>query len=72
MLNMLHILRFVSSKCHLFHNATSFGSCIIRILHTGCAKIKKISGAKGLIRRKLVKTYCELEVQLNVYANTGA
>jgi hypothetical protein len=40
-LNMLHILRFFfSSKCRLFHNATFFGSCIIRILHTGCAKIK--------------------------------
>jgi len=30
---------FFSSKCHLFHNATLFGSCIIRILHTECAKI---------------------------------
>ena len=30
---------FFSSKCHLFHNATFFGSCIIHILHTGCAKI---------------------------------
>jgi len=28
-----------SSKCRLFHNATLFGSCIIRILPTGCAKI---------------------------------
>jgi hypothetical protein len=27
-----------SSKCHLFHNA-AFGSCIIHILHTECAKI---------------------------------
>jgi hypothetical protein len=27
-----------------------FGSCIIHILYTGCAKIKKnYSGAKGLI-----------------------
>jgi len=25
----------------LFHNATFFGSCIIHILHTGCAKIFK-------------------------------
>jgi hypothetical protein len=39
-LNMLHTLRFFSySKCNLFNNATFFGSCIIRILHTGCAKI---------------------------------
>ena len=38
-LNMLHNLRFFSSKCRLFHNATLFGSCIIRILPTECAKI---------------------------------
>jgi hypothetical protein len=30
---------FFSSKCRLFHNATFFGSYIIHILHTGCAKI---------------------------------
>ena len=30
---------FFTSKYLLFHNATLFGSCIIRILHTGCAKI---------------------------------
>ena len=30
---------FFSSKCRLFHNATFFGSCIIHILHTACAKI---------------------------------
>ena len=32
---------FFSSKCSLFHNANLFGSCIIHILYTGCAKIKK-------------------------------
>ena len=33
----------------MFHNANLFGSCIIHILYTGCAKIKKNnSGAKGL------------------------
>jgi len=37
-LNMLHTLRF-PFKCRLFHNATFFGSCIIHILHSGCAKI---------------------------------
>jgi hypothetical protein len=37
--NLLHTLCFFSSKCRLFHNATFFGACIIRILHTGCAKI---------------------------------
>ena len=43
---------FSSSQCSLFHNANLFGSCIIHILYTGCAKIKKknnYSGAKGLI-----------------------
>jgi hypothetical protein len=30
---------FFSSKRRLFHNATFFGSCIINILHTECAKI---------------------------------
>jgi hypothetical protein len=30
---------FFSSKCRLFDNAIFFGSCIIHILHTGCAKI---------------------------------
>ena len=33
---------FFSSKCSLFHNACLFGSCIIHILYTGCAEIKKI------------------------------
>jgi len=33
----------------LFHNANLFGSCIIHILYTECAEIKKNnSGAKGL------------------------
>jgi hypothetical protein len=38
----------MTTKCRLFHNATFFGSCIIHILHTECANIKKKSGAKGL------------------------
>ena len=33
---------FFSSKCSLFHNSNIFGSWIIHILYTGCAKIKKI------------------------------
>ena len=33
---------FSSLKCSLFHNANLFGSCIIHILYTVCAKIKKI------------------------------
>jgi len=40
---------FFSSKCSLFHNSNVFGSCIIHILYTGCAKIKEnYSGAKRL------------------------
>ena len=47
---MLYTVRFFSSKCSLFHNAKLFGSCIIHILYTECAKIKKNNfGAKGLI-----------------------
>ena len=32
----------------VFQNSNLFGSCIIHILYTGCAKIKKKSGAKRL------------------------
>ena len=42
-LNMLHILRFFSSRCRLFHNAFFFDSCNIHILN-----FKENSGAKGL------------------------
>ena len=37
-------------KCSLFHNSNVFGACVIHILYTGCAKIKKKnnSGAKRL------------------------
>ena len=38
-LNMVYNLRFFSSKCRLFHNSNVFGSCIIHILYTVCAKI---------------------------------
>ena len=40
-LNMVCTLRFFSSKYSLFHNYNLFGSCIIHILYTGRAKIKK-------------------------------
>ena len=42
---------FFSSKCTLFYNSNLFGSCVIHILYTACAKIKKNnnSGAKRLI-----------------------
>ena len=38
-LNMVYTLRFFPSKCSLFHNSNVFGSCIIHIFYTGCAKI---------------------------------
>jgi len=41
-LNMVYKLRFFPSKCSFFHNSKVFVSCIIHILYTGCAKIKKI------------------------------
>jgi len=37
---------FFSSKCSLFHNSNIFCSCIIHILYTGFAKIKKKNPAK--------------------------
>ena len=47
---MVYTLRFFFSlKCSLFHNSNLFGSCIIHILYSVCAKIKKNnSGAKRL------------------------
>jgi len=45
---MVYIHLFFS-KCSLIPNSDIFGSCIIHILYTGCAKIKKIIPApKGL------------------------
>ena len=44
----IHSPFFFSSKCSFFHNSNVFGSCIIHILCTGCAKIrKKIPAPKG-------------------------
>jgi hypothetical protein len=44
----------------LFHNSNVFGSCIIHILYTECAKIKKknYSGAKKLMMYKAEVTVC--------------
>jgi len=42
----------------LFHNGNLFDSCIIHILYTGCAEIKKNnSGAKGLIMQRISQNY---------------
>ena len=65
---MPSVLFFFSSKCSLFHNANLFGSCIIHILYTACAEIKKKnSGAKGLIKHRTVKMYGGLKVQIHSF-----
>jgi hypothetical protein len=39
---MVYTVRFFPlQNAVLFHNSNVFGSCIIHILYTGCAKIKK-------------------------------
>ena len=52
------------SKCSLFHSSNVFGSCIIHILYTGCAKIKK------KIRRQKVNVaipqYKSIALALNI------
>ena len=56
---------FFSSKCSLFHNANLFGSCIIHILYTECAEIKKNnSGAKGLSNIFSGRTERQKEIRL--------
>jgi len=37
----IHYTFFSLQNAVLFHNSKVFGSCIIHILYTGCAKIKK-------------------------------
>jgi len=48
---MVYNLHFFSlQNTVLFHNSNVFGSCIIHILYTGCAKIKKNNyGTKRLM-----------------------
>ena len=58
-LNMVYTVLVFSSKCSLFQNSNVFGSCIIHILYTGCAKIKKNSGAKSLIKHKVYPSTCK-------------
>ena len=65
---MVYTLRFFSLKCSLFHNSNLFGSCIIHILYTECAKIKKNnSGAKRLIKVYLLVS--ELYIHQNARCN---
>ena len=52
---MVYTLRFFfSSKCSLFHNSNILGSCIIHILYTGCAKIKKKNSGANRLKIRFV------------------
>ena len=65
---MLYTLRFFLFKMQFFflHNANLFGSCIIYILYTGCAEIKKNnSGAKGLTKWKIIFNLLTLNEEIN-------
>jgi len=56
---MVYTLHFFSSKYSLYHKSDLFGSCIIHILYTGCAKIKKNnSGSKRLIPYRGIIAVC--------------
>ena len=55
---MVYTLRlFISSICSLFHNSDVFYSCIIHILYTGCAKIKK-----KFLRQKFNVAACDQRI----------
>ena len=65
---------FFSSKCSLFHNANLFGSCVIHILYTECAKIKKHNScAKGLRTAAYILKIkpVEFKISLNTTANVS-
>jgi hypothetical protein len=49
---------FFSSKCRLFHNAIVFGSRIIHILHTECAKYLNV-------KFKVCKSVRHRTIQIN-------
>ena len=53
-LNTVYTLLFFSSKYSLFHNSHVFGSCIIHILYTECAKIKNCSIVTSAAPRRAV------------------
>ena len=53
---------FFSSKCSLFHNSNVFGSCVIHILYTECAKIKK-----KILRQKVNKITLLHQVGISSY-----
>ena len=62
---VIYTVCFFSSKCSLFHNSNVFGSCIIHILYTVCAKIKK------KFRRQKVRLFTEVAVAYQTVVNTS-
>ena len=48
----------------LFHNSNVFGSCVIHILYTECAKLKKNSGPERLM--------LSLSLYLSLFHNSNA
>jgi len=66
---MVYTLRFSSSKCSLFHNSNVFGSCIIHILYTECAKIKSNSGAKWLMKVEFARQVFEKSPHIKFHEN---
>ena len=78
---MVYTLRFFLFKMQPFHNYSIFGSCIIHILYTGCAKIKKnYSGAKRVskfvwiteLRIKTRTRYFRSEIGQNVWCTKSS
>jgi len=51
-----------SSKCSLFHSSNVFGACIIQILYTGCAKIKRNNSAPKRLNIQRTKTLQRTEI----------
>jgi len=54
---MVHTLRFFLFKMQFFHNSIAFGSCIIHILYTGCAKIKKNNSGTRKLKTSIGTEY---------------
>ena len=57
---------FFASKCRYFIMLPYFGSCVIHILYTGCAKIKKKK-----IRRQRVNRHFDLRSTRTVPTEHG-
>jgi len=71
---MVYTARLFLFKMQLFYNSNVFSCCIIHILYTGCAKIKKNnSGAKRLITTSTKPTNFIFALrQMNVVHARGA